>query len=119
MPGGLVGSAPVRTSRACFRCLDRPLPPASKIRRWVAAAAVAGGLLVGRTAHADRATTSPEQGYDLGEIQNPRSIAFGGAQTALGVSTIAVYENPANLPLARVYHFEGLAALSPEARRQS
>jgi hypothetical protein len=46
-------------------------------------------------------------------------MAFGGAQTALGASTTALYENPANLNFTRVYHFEALAAVSPEARRQS
>ena len=64
-------------------------------------------------------STSPEQGYDLGEIQSPRALAFGGAQVALGTSTTALFLNPANLPLARVYHFEALAAVSPEAQRQS
>jgi hypothetical protein len=73
----------------------------------------------GRTAWADPATTSPEQGYDQGEIPSPRALAFGGAQNALGASTTALYGNPANLPLTRVYHFEGIAAISPEARRQS
>jgi len=75
--------------------------------------------LAPRPAHADPATVSPEQGYDLGAIQSPRDLAFGGAQNALGTSTTALYGNPANLPLARVYHFEGIAAISPEARRQS
>jgi len=44
---------------------------------------------------------------------------MGGAQTALGTSTTALYLNPANLPFARVYHFEGIAAVSPDARRQT
>jgi opacity protein-like surface antigen len=76
-------------------------------------------MLFSRAAFADPATTSPEQGYDLGEMQSPRSLAFGGAQSALGASTTAIYDNPANLPIARVYHFEGIASVSPEARRQS
>jgi hypothetical protein len=93
-------------------------------RRALRVAAVAGVVaMVGggreQAAWADRASTSIEQGYDLGEIQSPRAIAFGGAQTALGTSTTALYGNPANLPLARVYHFEGLAAFMPEAKRQS
>jgi hypothetical protein len=70
-------------------------------------------------AHADPSSTSPEQGYDLGAIQSPRSLGFGGAQTALGASTTALYDNPANLTFTRVYHFEALATISPEARRQS
>ncbi len=70
-------------------------------------------------AEASPSTTSLEQGYDLGEIQHPRTVALGGAQQVWGGSTTAVFVNPANLPLYRVYHLEGLAAFSPEARRQS
>jgi len=83
---------------------------------WAALVAVA---LMARTAVADPSTTSPEQGYDLGEIPSPRSVGMGGAQTALGTGTTALYLNPANLPFARVYHFEGIAAISPDARRQT
>jgi opacity protein-like surface antigen len=72
-----------------------------------------------RVAHADPATSSPELGYDMGELQHPRTMAMGGAQYALGQSTSAVLGNPANLTLSRVYHFEALASFSPEARRQS
>jgi len=68
-------------------------------------------------AHADPSSTTPQQGYDLGEIQNPRTVAMGGAQNATGTSTTALYLNPANLPYAHVYHFEALADFSPEARR--
>ena len=76
-------------------------------------------LCTAKVAIADPSTTSLEQGYDLGRVQDPRDMAFGGAQTAIGTSTTALYNNPANLPLAHVYHFEGLAAASPQARRQS
>jgi len=44
---------------------------------------------------------------------------MGGALSALGVSTTALYLNPANMSLARVYHLEALASFSPEAKRQS
>src|SRR5258708_21002310 len=64
-------------------------------------------------------STSPEQAYDLGEIPSARAVGMGGALNALGVSTTAVYLNPANMPLARVYHLEALAAFSPEAKRQT
>jgi len=70
-------------------------------------------------ASADPSSTTPAQGYDSGEVQHPRALALAGAQTALGTSTNAIFNNPAKLPFARVYHFEGLAAVSPEARRQS
>jgi hypothetical protein len=89
------------------------------IAHLAAGAAALASLLAPRAARADASTTSIPQGYDAGRIESPRSMAFGGAQTALGTSTTALYENPANLPMARVYHFEGIAALSPEARRQS
>ncbi|AKU97573.1 hypothetical protein AKJ09_04237 [Labilithrix luteola] len=74
---------------------------------------------VAGVAHADPSSTSIDQGYDLGEIPQPRAIAMAGAQEAWGGSTIAVFKNPANLPLYRVYHLEGLAAWGPEARRQT
>lgn len=72
-----------------------------------------------RTAFADPSSTTLEQGWEGGEIQHPRSIAMAGAQQAWGGSTTALYQNPANLTLYRVYHVEGLAAFMPEARRQS
>lgn len=70
-------------------------------------------------AHAEPSTTTVEQGYELGEVQHPRSVAMGGAQQAWGGSTTALFVNPANLPLYRVYHLEALATFGPEARRQS
>lgn len=83
---------------------------------------IASALIVIATtgvAHADPSTTTIEQGYELGETQHPRSIAMGGAQQAWGGSTSALFLNPANLPLYRVYHLEAIATFSPEARRQS
>lgn len=64
-------------------------------------------------------STSVEQGYELGEVQHPRSIAMGGASQVWGGSTTAVFVNPANLPLYRVYHLEGIAGFGVESRRQS
>jgi hypothetical protein len=64
-------------------------------------------------------STSVEQAYDLGEVPNARAVGMGGALNALGVSTAALFLNPANMALARVYHLEGLAAYSPEAKRQT
>jgi len=105
----LLGSAEVSLMRRRFRA------------SFALVAALFGALLasVPGEALADPSTTSPEQGFDLGEVQHPRSVAMGGARTALGTSTNAVWGNPANLPLSRVYHFEGLATWGPEARRQS
>jgi hypothetical protein len=73
----------------------------------------------GGTAHAQPMSTSPEIAYDLGEVPNARSVAMAGALTALGVSTPALAINPANMPMARVYHIEATGAFSPEAKRQS
>jgi hypothetical protein len=64
-------------------------------------------------------TTSPEQAYDLGEIESARATGMGGALNALGVSTTGLYMNPANMALARVYHLEAVAAYSPESQRES
>ncbi len=76
------------------------------------------GIFAFGTAHADPSKTTVEQGFEGGEVQHPRGVAMGGAQAALGQSTAAIWLNPANLALARVYHFEGIAAGGLEARRQ-
>jgi hypothetical protein len=55
----------------------------------------------------------------MGEINGPRAIAMGGALNALGTSTEALYLNPANMPLARAYHFELLGSYWPQAQRYS
>jgi hypothetical protein len=71
------------------------------------------------TALADPMSTSPEQAYDLGDIPNARAVAMGGALDALGVSTTALFLNPANMAMARVYHIEAIGAFSPESQRQT
>jgi hypothetical protein len=94
--------------------------------RWVIARPALASVLcalsctlLARGAAAQPAKTSVEQGFELGDVQAPRSLGMGGSLYALGTSTIALYQNPANLALARMYHFEALAAFSPEAKRQS
>jgi hypothetical protein len=84
--------------------------------------AVVGGvaaILPARMGFADPMSTSPELAYDLGEIPNVRALAMGGALNALGVSTAALSLNPANMPMARVYHIEAFGEFSPEAKRQT
>ena len=76
-------------------------------------------LAASRSAEADPMSTSPEQAYDQGNIPAARAVGMGDALNALGVSTPALFMNPANLPLARVYHLEAFAAYSPEALRQT
>lgn len=85
----------------------------------LAAAGFALTLAAPRAASADPSSTSIEQGYELGEVQHPRSVAMGGAQQVFGGSTSAIFLNPANLPLYRVYHIEAIGAFGPEAGRQS
>ena len=87
--------------------------------RKTAAIAIAWVVCCPGVSRADPSTTSIEQGYELGEIQHPRVVGMAGAVQAFGGSTTSVFANPANLTLLRAYHVEGLAALSPEARRQS
>jgi hypothetical protein len=83
------------------------------------AAALTGALATPGVARAQAMKTSPEQAFDQGEVPNARAVAMGGALTALGVSTTALFLNPANMALARVYHLEAFAAYSPEAKRQT
>jgi hypothetical protein len=90
------------------------------VRHYLASAAISLALvMMGGRARATPSSTSVEQGYDMGDIESPRWMAFGGAQSALGTSTTAVYDNPANLAASRVYHFEGLVGFSPVANRQT
>ena len=81
--------------------------------------ALLAALATSRTTLADPMTTSPEQAYNQGQIPAARAVGMGEALNALGVSTPALFMNPANLPLARVYHLEALAGYSPEAKRQT
>jgi hypothetical protein len=85
----------------------------------VRAAFVAAVLVASKVTWAAPMSISPEQAYDLGQIPSPRPLAMGDALNALGVSTSALYLNPANMPLARVYHLEALAAYGPEDTRQT
>ncbi len=92
---------------------------ASSAARPALAAGACAWMLCASTAGAQSISTSPELAYDSGEIPNARAVAMGGALNALGVSTPALFLNPANMPMARVYHIEALAAFSPEAKRQT
>ncbi len=70
-----------------------------------------------RAAWASPSSTSIADGYDLGNVESPRALAMGGGLAATGASTVALYQNPANMGLTHVYHFEAEGAFSPEARR--
>lgn len=81
-------------------------------------ALAASALLFAGVARAD-GSLAPETGYHYGEIEPARTIALGDAVRALGNATGALYANPANMALARVYHLQALAQIWPEAKRQT
>ncbi len=88
-------------------------------RRRGASALLAGAVILGISvpAWASPSSTSTQEGYDLGNVESPRALAMGGGLAATGASTVGLYQNPANMELTRVYHFEAEGAFSPEARR--
>jgi len=56
--------------------------------------------------------------YNYGEVETPRSAAMGGANRAAGNGTTALFMNPANIALTRVYHIEAIGQITPEVGRQ-
>jgi opacity protein-like surface antigen len=87
-------------------------------RTFAACVGVAGSLLCA-PAGADRSDLPPEVGYNYGEIETPRIAAMGGAQRAFSNSLEALFVNPANMAVTRIYHLGALAQIWPEANRQS
>jgi hypothetical protein len=61
----------------------------------------------------------PEVGYNYQEIETARIAATNGALRANSTSTDALFDNPANMSAARVYHLAALADIWPESKRQS
>ena len=76
-------------------------------------------LAVAERARADKSTVSPEVGYNYQEIETARIAATNGALRANSTSTDALFDNPANMSAARVYHLTALADIWPESKRQS
>lgn len=72
-----------------------------------------------RSAYADKSSVQPEVGYNYQEIETPRITATNGATRALSSSTEALFDNPANMSVSRVYHLAALAQIWPESGRQS
>ena len=89
------------------------------LRRSIAFAATCGALIAASFANAARADDyrPPEYGYQYGEIEQPRTLAMGGAARAWGWSTSSINTNPANLVAQHVYHFEALFGLDTRAHR--
>lgn len=81
--------------------------------------ALLGALLVAGGARAERSQLDPAVGYNYGEIETARAAATGGAQRALSSSLGALFVNPANIAVQRVYHLGAFAQIWPESRRQS
>jgi len=79
----------------------------------------AATLSLAYDARADKSRVPPEVGYNYQEIETPRITATNGATRALSSSTEALFDNPANMSAARVYHLAALAQIWPESRRQS
>src|SRR5690348_17256619 len=75
-------------------------------------------MTLGR-ARAEPSTLPPEVGYNYAETATPHSGALGGAHMALSNAVDALFINPANMAVARVYHLAALVQILPQARRQS
>jgi opacity protein-like surface antigen len=87
--------------------------------RLDALAFVVATMVFAPRVRADASTLDPTVGYNYGDIETPRSMATGGAKRALSSSTTALFSNPANIAVERMYHLGAFAQIWPEARRQS
>lgn len=70
-----------------------------------------------RDAFAQENKLLPAVAHAYGEYETPRSLAMGGALRALGNGTTAIFFNPANMSLTRLYHIEASGSIRPEATR--
>jgi len=68
-------------------------------------------------AQAEPPPLAPPFAYAYGENETPRSLAMGNAVRAVGNGTTAVFSNPANMALSRLYHIEASGLFTPEATR--
>ena len=84
------------------------------------AIACAGACFLSSTVvRADPSELPPEVGHNYNEIETGRTTGKNGANRALGSSVSALFDNPANMAAARVYHAAALVQIWPEASRQS
>lgn len=72
-----------------------------------------------KSATAEPSSLPPEVGYNHGELETPRSTALAGGLRATSNSTEAIFLNPANMAVTRIYHVGGVAQIWPQASRQS
>ena len=82
---------------------------------WIFVALMAGSST--QNAWAEDAKLVPSLAYAYGENETPRSLAMGGAVRALGNGTMAIFMNPANMTLTRLYHIEAMGQFTPEVTR--
>src|SRR5689334_3376728 len=88
-----------------------------RVRFALGAVACACASAITLDAHAE--TPPPEVGYNYNVIETPRITAMNDAVHALSNSTEALFTNPANMSVSRVYHLTALAQVWPESHRQS
>jgi len=85
----------------------------------VGLACACAGLGLSSRALAEPSKLSPEVGYNYNEIETARVAGTAGADRAFSNSLSALFVNPANLAVTRVYHLGAFAQIWPEASRQS
>jgi hypothetical protein len=90
-----------------------------RVATCLAGVSLVASLAMPSIAIADPMSTSVEQAYDMGQVPQARAVGMGDALNAIGVGTPALYMNPANMAMARVYHLEAFGAYSPEAQRDT
>lgn len=56
-------------------------------------------------------------GYNYGETDTARSGGMSGALRAAGSADTAIFLNPANMGLTRIYHIDAIGQFTPEAGR--
>ena len=96
------------------------MPPVMRISSTAGALSIFVALAAGsstKNAWAEDTKLLPPLAYAYGENETPRSLAMGGALRALGNGTSAIFLNPANMPLTRLYHLEASGQFTPEATR--
>ena len=91
----------------------------SSLRRFAGALAGVAALLSATSARGEKSALAPEVGWDGNEQTTARSAALGGAVRGIGPDITGLFANPANIAATRVYHLGAIAAIWPEANRQT
>lgn len=91
----------------------------TSLRRLAGFSAALAVALFSGAARADRSSLPPEAGWDGGDQTTARSAALGGAVRGIGPDITGLFANPANMAATRVYHLGAIAAIWPEANRQT